>query len=218
MSEFRHPLLEDPRALASFEGWSEQVYRDFLALQRGTLSAAEFDARYRATHAILILDLTGFTLTATRSGPLHSLLRVFDAQKVCIPVLQEGGASLIRTFADDIVALFDEPAPALDAAFEIHHRVAHFNRSGVSGPDPADCCIGVGYGSVYTIGPNRAMGDEVNRTSKLGEDTARGGETLVTENLFESLRHRDDVRYERQAGDDQLFPYYRATPRTSGST
>lgn len=211
--KFLHDLLEEPEVLARFQGWSEEVYRDFLSLQRGALSEPEFDRKYLVTRAILTLDMTGFTQTSIREGSLHALLRIFDVQKVCLPVLQENKAELIRVFADDLVALFESPDAALDAAFEIHARVASFNESVSTDPDPAECCVGIGYGAVYRIGPNHAMGDEMNRASKLGEDTARGSETLITEGAYSLLKRRSDARFEAQTGDDLLFPYYRATPR-----
>ena len=133
-------------------------------------------------------------------------------KRVCVPVLQEHGATLVRAFADDLVGLFDEPGQALDAAFEIHRRVAVFNHSLHAGEKPALACIGIGYGDVYAIGPNLAMGDEMNRASTLGEDIARGNETLVTGNAYFALRQRRDVTFEQLASDDQLFPYYRASP------
>jgi len=77
--------------------------------------------------------------------------------------------------------------------------------------DPAECCIGIGFGPIYAIGPNHAMGDEMNRASKLGEDTARGGETLVTEDAYATLAPHTGVRFEPKADDDLLFPFYRAT-------
>jgi class 3 adenylate cyclase len=77
--------------------------------------------------------------------------------------------------------------------------------------------VGIGYGEVYAFGPNRAMGDEMNRSSKLGEDIARGGETLITENVYEALRGRMDVVLEPVTGDDMLFRYYRAVPANAVS-
>ena len=40
---FPHPLLDDASELASFQGWTEEVYVDFLRLQRGELTEAEFN-------------------------------------------------------------------------------------------------------------------------------------------------------------------------------
>lgn len=56
------------------------------------------------------------------------------------------------------------------------------------------------------------MGDEMNRASVLGEDTARGGETLVTEGVQRALSEREDLTFEAQASDDLAFPFYRVTP------
>jgi class 3 adenylate cyclase len=211
-SKLPFPLLDSPEHLANCNGWTEEVYRDLLALQEGAITHEQLDAKYLYRRAILTLDLTGFTVAAMNGRPLDSLLRILDAQKVCVPVFHEHGAALVRAFADDLVALFEDPGQALDAAFEIHRRIHSFNHSGHAAEKPPLACIGVGYGDVYAIGPNLAMGDEMNRASKLGEDTARGNETLVTSNVYFALRHRSDVLFEQLASDDQLFPYYRASP------
>ena len=208
---FPYPLLEAPEHLATFNGWTEEVYRDLLALQGGALTVQDMDAKYMYQAAILTLDLTGFTVQAMKQPQLNALLRILDAQKVCIPALQEHGATLVRAFADDLVALFDDPGHAVDAAFEVHRRVQAFNHSGLSSETPPLACIGIGYGDVYRIGPNLSMGDEMNRAAKLGEDIARGNETLVTSSVYRALRHRSDVLFEQLASDDQLFPYYRAS-------
>jgi class 3 adenylate cyclase len=63
---------------------------------------------------------------------------------------------------------------------------------------------------VLAIGPDLAQGDEMNRAAKLGEDIARGQETLVTESVFRALEHRAEVEFEEQHEDDLLFRFYRA--------
>lgn len=208
---YPYQLLDDAQALASFEGWSEGVYRDFFKLQQGEMTEAEFSEKYHRERAILSMDMTGYTSSAMRHGELESLLRVLDAQRVVIPVLQEFGAELIRCFADDIVALFHEPNAAVDAAFEVHRRIQLFNESPLTSQNSTQCCVGVGFGRVFSIGPNLAQGDEMNRASKLGEDIARANETLITERAYSAVVRRDDIRFEWQDQDDQLFPYYRAT-------
>ena len=208
---YPYQLLDDVKTLASFEGWSEEVYRDFFKLQQGEMTEAEFSQKYHREHAILSMDMTGYTSSAMRHGELQSLLRILDAQRVVIPVLQEFGAELIRCFADDVVALFHEPNAAVDAAFEVHRRIQLFNASSLASRTPTQCCAGIGFGPAYAIGPNLAQGDEMNRASKLGEDIARANETLITELTYAAVADRNDTRFERQDQDDQLFPYYRAT-------
>jgi adenylate cyclase len=125
----KFPLLEKPVELARFQGWSQSVYEDLLAVESGRMTEAEFDEKYLATRAILVLDVTGFTLTTIHGGAINSFLRILDVQKICFPVLQEYGATLIRAFADDVTALFDDCNAALDASIEIHRRIDSHNRS-----------------------------------------------------------------------------------------
>jgi class 3 adenylate cyclase len=210
--DYPHELLEDTSELSGYRGWKEHVYHDFLALQRGSLSHGDFRKKYCRKRAVLSLDMTGFTSGAINIGELESLLRILDAQRVCIPVLRDFGAELIRCFADDVVAVFEDPEPALNAAFEIHRRTRLFNNSKQASSDPTQCCIGIGFGELFAIGPNLAQGDEMNRASKLGEDIARARETLLTERAFAALNHLGDIQFELQSSDDQLFPFYRAIP------
>ncbi|MCB1323336.1 MAG: hypothetical protein KDK34_23960, partial [Leptospiraceae bacterium] len=126
----------------------------------------------------------------------------------CGPVFKEYHAYHVRAFADDFTALFESPDDALSAAFEIHRRIRTYNRTQNSDRQAAECGIGIGYGDVYTIGIDRAMGDEMNRSSKLGEDTARGNEVLVTENVFASLRNREDCEFQRRVFEEIPFPFY----------
>jgi class 3 adenylate cyclase len=213
--DYPHELLEDALELSSFQGWSEDVYRDFLALRNGKMSTDEFRQKYQCRRAILALDMTGFTATAINIGELESFLRIVDAQKVCIPVLKDFGAELVRCFADDVVAVFESPEAAVDAAFEMHRRVENFSNSILASDHPTQCCIGIGYGDVFAIGPNLAQGDEMNRASKLGEDIARANETLLTERAFAAVKARTDIVFESQNQDDQLFSYYRASLNNS---
>jgi class 3 adenylate cyclase len=209
--KFPHRLLEDVDVLASFKGWSKEVYEDFFRFQRGELDESEFREKYSRERAILSIDMTGLSTSTVRLGELQSLVRILDAQRVAIPVMQDYGAELVRCFADDIVALFLEPGSAIDAALEIHQRVQLFNASPLAAEHPTLCCAGVGYGQVLAIGPNLAQGDEMNRASKLGEDIARGNETLITQRAHDAVAAREDIVFERQDHDDLLFPFYRVT-------
>lgn len=203
------PLLEDPKELARLEGWTEGVYTDLMAVEARSMTGKAFDAKYLATRAVLVLDVTGFTVTTIHGGAISSFLRILDAHKIAAPLFEEHGARVVRAFADDLTAVFDDADAALHAALGIQRRV------GALSPEkhahPPECCIGIGFGDVYEIGPNRAMGDEMNQASKLGEDIARGGEILLTEGAFQALSARSDVRFEAQTGDDLLFPYHRVT-------
>lgn len=205
---FAFSLEEDPAALARCRGWSEDVYRDLLALQRGTLTEEAFRERHLWTRAILVLDMTDFTSAAIVAGDLGSLLRILDAQKVIVPVLRQHGAELTHCFADDVFALFEEPATALDAALDIQRRIGDFNASELASDFPTQVCIGIGYGEVLRIGPDLAQGAEMNQASKLGEDVARSRDILVTENAYRALCGRNDVTFVYHPIDEQPFPFW----------
>jgi adenylate cyclase len=208
---YSHRLLDDIETLASFKGWSREVYEDLFRLRRGDINEDDFRTKYCRERAVLAVDMTGFTLSAFEVGEVNSLLRVFDAQRAVLPVLQDRGASLIRCFADDIVALFEDPGTAIDAALEVHRRIEEFNASSHASAHPTVCCAGIGFGEVFAIGPDLAQGDEMNRASKLGEDIARGNETLITERTYGAVADRKDLAFERQDQDDLLFPFYRVS-------
>jgi len=212
--DYPYELLDDPVALAELGEWEQEVYRDFSRFRVGELTEAELKKKYLARVAILCLDMTGFTQAAIKMGEAMSLIRIFDVQRVCLPIFRQDNARLVRAFADDLTALFDNPNQALDAAIEVHKRIAVFNQSNLATPHPAECCIGIGFGDVFAIGPNLAMGDEMNRASKLGEDTARAGEILVTENMYQEIRHRTDCEIREVSTDDLPFPYYSVSLKT----
>lgn len=206
--DFPYPLQEDPVALARHRGWSEDVYRDLLALQRGAMSETAFRSKHLWTRAILVLDMTDFTTSAISAGDMGSLLRILDAQKVVLPVLEAHDAVLAHCFADDIFALFEDPSVALDAAIEIQRRISAFNESDLASAFPTHCCIGIGYGQVLKIGPDLAQGAEMNMASKLGEDMARSREILLTENTYRAVRDRTDVGFTHHPQDERPFGFY----------
>jgi len=206
--KYVHELMEDPKELAGFGFWSEEIYRDLLACQRGNITEDSFNSKYLTQMAILCLDMTGFTKVAMKKGELYSLFRILDVQKVCGPVFHQFNARLIRAFADNFTVLFDDLNDAFMAALEVHSRIQSFNGSELTGKDPAQCCIGIGYGQVYAIGIDQAMGNEMNQASKLGEDIARGAETLVTERAFEVFRERDDCTFRKRIHEEIPFPFY----------
>jgi adenylate cyclase len=205
---FPYELLKAHHDLSQLGEWDAEVYADFDALREGRLSEEGFRAKHAWRVAILCLDITGFTEAAIQYGEIASLQRIYDVQRVCCPVFRSHRVRRVRAFADDLTAIFDDPRDALAAAFEVHRRIRAFNGSPLAGPHPAECAIGIGYGDVFALGPDLAMGDEMNRASKLGEDTARGCETLVTENLYLANCDRADCRFEPMNSDNLAFPFY----------
>jgi class 3 adenylate cyclase len=207
--KYPYEIMEDQKELATFGFWKEETYCDLLACQKGNITEEEFKSKYLTKAAILCVDMTGFTETAMVAGELESFFRILDVQKVCGPVFRQFNAFKIRAFADNFFVLFDDPHDALNAAFMIHRRIEFFNQSELAGKDPAQCCVGIGYGEVFAIGIDQAMGDEMNRACKLGEDIASGTETLITERTYDALKERKDCKFLKRIHEEIPFTFYK---------
>ena len=74
------------------------------------------------------------------------------------------------------------PQAAVQAAWEIHHRLASDPH-----PDALNVSIGIDFGKVLLVDGCDAFGNAVNRAAKLGEDVAQAGETLATQEAFAGI-------------------------------
>jgi len=57
-------------------------------------------------------------------------------------------------------------------------------------------CVGLGYGKVLRIGDQDVFGSEVNAASKLGEDTAKAWEILVTDSVKSKAEVIPGIQFE----------------------
>lgn len=141
------------------------------------------------THALFVLDMSGFSRMTVRYGIIHFLAMIHRMKEMTIPVIRENGESVIKQEADNIFAVFSDVQPAVDASIDLLKRTAAVN---TMLPDELDIhlSIGIGYGEVLMIEDEDMYGSELNLTSKLGEDLARPGEILLTEAAFGRLEEK----------------------------
>jgi adenylate cyclase len=149
--------------------------------------AAEIDDTIRITfsqiHAIFVLDMSGFSRLTVRYGILHFLAMVHRLWVIAQPIIKQHQGKLIKQEADNIFAVFPNVALAVDAAVDLLKTLVAVN-TGL--PDSLDLfvSIGIGYGEVLMVEDSDLYGNEMNLASKLGEDLARAGEILLTEEAF----------------------------------
>jgi class 3 adenylate cyclase len=62
----------------------------------------------------------------------------------------------------------------------MQHACQQFNKRRVA-EDQVLLCVGIGFGKVLRVGDEDVYGQEVNAASKLGEDTAKANEILITD-------------------------------------
>jgi len=141
---------------------------------------------FGTTGAVLIMDMSGFSLLTQKYGIIHYLSMVKRMQLNSRPVIQDAGGKVIKYEADNCFALFDDVLPAVRAAMRLN---ATFNEISRFTDEQFDIRLstGIDYGEVLLTGDSDYFGDTVNIACKLGEDVAGPGEILLTERAFTRL-------------------------------
>ncbi len=169
--------------------------------------------RFGQTCAVLVLDSTGFSRTTQQRGIVYFLSLVAKMREIGGRIFSGCGATGFRAEADNLFAEFPTADQALTAAFEMHCQL---EESGLMllESEPFTVCIGIGYGRLLLSRTEGMFGDEMNLASKLGEDTATGGQTLLTEAAYSALQSKDHLTATRQmitiAG--VALPYFEVAP------
>lgn len=140
--------------------------------------------RFGRTVAVMILDSCGFSRTTEQHGIVHFLTLLMQMREIIGGVCSEQGCHALRFEADNVYAAFDHPDEAIKTALNIHQSIEQ-QRLMLDHQEPFRVCIGIGYGELlWSETLEGYFGEEINLASKLGEDTAAGGETLISENAY----------------------------------
>jgi class 3 adenylate cyclase len=137
------------------------------------------------THALWVLDMCGFSRLTMRYGITHFLAMIQRLHGIVLPIVRRHAGRVVKTEADNVFATFATVKEGVDAARDVQESLATAN---IFLPEDWDlhASIGVGFGEVLML-ENDFYGHELNLASKLGEDVAEAGETLLTEAAFERL-------------------------------
>jgi class 3 adenylate cyclase len=159
--------------------------------------------------ALMFTDLSGFSRNVEAFGILHFLQVIHESRKVFFPIIDEHRGILIKSEADSLLLMFRSPDAALDCAVAMQRACEHVNQRRRP-EEQILLCVGMGYGDVLCVGYEDVWGREVNAASKLGEDTAKAGEILVTSDFLEGLRDKNPERFEQiasVAGSERNYRY-----------
>jgi adenylate cyclase len=129
---------------------------------------------------IMFTDLAGFSRHVASFGIIHFLQVIYEHKKLLMPIVEEKCGILIKAEADSMMILFKRPTSALACAIEMQRACEHANQRRIP-EEQMLLCVGLGTGHVLRIGDSDIYGAEVNAASKLGEDTAKAKEILVTD-------------------------------------
>lgn len=129
--------------------------------------------------AIMFTDLSGFSRYVADAGIIDFLEIIHDAQSLLLPVIEEHAGVLILAEADSFLLLFRKARRAIECAVAMQAACKNANKSRAE-KRAIHLCVGIGFGEILRIGEHDVYGAEVNASSKLGEDTAKAGEILLT--------------------------------------
>ena len=147
----------------------------------------------------MFTDLSGFSRGTEKFGIIHFMQIIFESERLILPIIEDFDGFLIKSEGDSLLVLFKRPEKALLCCKKIHAILHEYNKT-KSEEEQILLCVGLGYGDILNIGFADVFGAEVNAASKLGEDTAKSWEILVTENV------KNEV--EKLSGDkDQAFDF-----------
>ena len=148
------------------------------------------------TWAVMFTDLSGFSRHVESFGILHFLQIIHEHKLLLDPVIGAHDGILIKTEADSLLIIFRRTASAVKCAVHMQRVLHRFNEQ--RAPEvQVLLCVGIGYGPILRIGDKDVFGQQVNAASKLGEDTAKANEILVTQAAKESAGELAGVSYQR---------------------
>lgn len=148
---------------------------------------AEIFARFGRTLAVMFTDLVGFSRVVEAFGIVHFLQLIQESEALFQPLIAAHGGHCLKHEGDSLLVVFDAPQHALDCAQAMVQATRTANLPGRAPEDRIEVCIGLGFGTVLRIDDNEVWGAEVNAASKLGEDTAKGGEIWVTDSFYQAV-------------------------------
>lgn len=135
---------------------------------------------------IMFTDLAGFSRHVASFGIIHFLQVIYEHKKLLLPIVEEKCGILLKAEADSLMIVFKRPASALAAAIEMQRACQQANQRRIA-EEQMLLCVGLGTGHVLRIGEEDIYGSEVNAASKLGEDTAKANEILVTDAFKQAI-------------------------------
>lgn len=161
------------------------------------------------TWSVMFTDLSGFSRGVAQFGIIHFLQTIFESERLLVPVIEEHDGILLKVEGDSYMVIFRNPSKALGCAWAMQKALRTYNRSR-SEEEKILLCIGLGHGEVLRIGDSDVFGAEVNAASKLGEDTAKAGEILITESVYELVKDYPEFRFEPAASPQGMPRSYKA--------
>jgi adenylate cyclase len=149
------------------------------------LSEAQGRGRGDEPLAILFTDLVGFSDWALDAGDDAALELLRTVGRTVDPAIRERDGRIVKRLGDGVMAVFDEAAPAVDAALEASRAVRAIQVDGYS----PELRAGIHFGRPRKLGSD-FFGVDVNVAARVA-DAAGPGEVLISESVCDQLGGSD---------------------------
>ena len=145
---------------------------------------------------VMFTDLAGFSGRAAEFGIIHFLQIILESRRIFAPCIDRWDGILVKTEGDSMLVTFPGPREAVQCAIDMQRAAQRYNEDRVE-EERVLLCLGIGSGQVLSIGGEDVFGAEVNAAAKLGEDTARAWEILVTDSVAQHIEAMEGIGLER---------------------
>ena len=143
---------------------------------------------------VMFTDLSGFSRGVAKFGIIHFLQTIQESERILIPVIEDHDGILLKVEGDSFLVIFRNVTKGVQGAIAMQRILKEYN---LDKPDEEKVllCVGLGYGKMLRIGDTDVFGSEVNAASKLGEDTAKAREILVTDGVKKRCDGLADISF-----------------------
>jgi class 3 adenylate cyclase len=145
--------------------------------------------------AIMFTDLSGFSRQVAKFGIIHFLQVIHEQKALLLPIVADHDGILVKIEADSFLITFKRARTAVQCAIAMQHACQNVNARRAP-EEQVLLCVGIGAGRVLRIGDVDVYGAEVNAASKLGEDTAKANEILITQKARDQVQDLLGVDFE----------------------
>ena len=141
---------------------------------------------------ILFTDIRGSTTFFKTHGDIAGRLMMQRHYDMLFPIIKQHMGTIVKTVGDSIMASFDDPHMAVEAAIEMQRKLWEYNIR-LPSEDPIRIRIGINFGSGI-IEENDVYGSVVNEASKL-VSMGESGQILVSESIYEKLQSKEEFTF-----------------------
>lgn len=137
--------------------------------------------------AVMCLDMSGFSRTTRALGIVEFLLMIHQMQLLAKPSIEAHKGLTVKAEGDNLFCMFDTVQDAVATSKDINTKLDSVNTV-LAEDRRMYVSIGIGFGEILNIEDQDLFGDEVNLSSKLGEDLARMGDILLTQAAYDQVK------------------------------